>query len=312
MVARRSYKTRQTLMTHLGYADAVGSNPTRYVHRLYGDCPASCTNCGIGIHEPMFLPFWLLHTAGLEEATVGECSFCFCGFTVRGMKRVHSSGTRSGRYDSEYETPRRRLGIASTEPSDLHSDHDAGVLVPTYQRVVAVLRARLRDVGPARHEVLVGIRARKLARDGCIHGLHNLKVGGEQNVEVALVDLVSLVCTVQKTSSCTRLTNGVETGIIRRLYRVCTTGALMPSTASPSLLKSELTSLWFGNLEAKMWKNCMSRVGMYSAWLRFVLNGTRLFKVCIRRDPCKGWGYDSHAACRRVRNCVATGSRVRE
>ena len=31
VVARRSYKIRQTLMTHLGYADAVGSNPTRYV-----------------------------------------------------------------------------------------------------------------------------------------------------------------------------------------------------------------------------------------------------------------------------------------
>ncbi|KAF1932371.1 uncharacterized protein M421DRAFT_290540 [Didymella exigua CBS 183.55] len=44
VVARRSYKTRQILMTHLGYADAVGSIPTRYVLLKKEIVPASCTN----------------------------------------------------------------------------------------------------------------------------------------------------------------------------------------------------------------------------------------------------------------------------
>lgn len=72
----------------------------------------------------------------------------------------------------------------------LHGNHDTRVLVPGYQRVVPVLRARLGDISPARHELLVRVRARELACDGRVHGLHDLEVGGEEDVEVALVDLV--------------------------------------------------------------------------------------------------------------------------
>jgi hypothetical protein len=78
----------------------------------------------------------------------------------------------------------------SSCPLLLHSDHDARVLVPGYQRVIAVPCARLCDIRPARHEVLVCICAREFTRDGCVHGLHDLEVGGEEDVEVALMNLV--------------------------------------------------------------------------------------------------------------------------
>ena len=74
-------------------------------------------------------------------------------------------------------------------PTILHGDHDTGVLVPAHQRVVPVLCACLSDVRPASHEVLVGIRARELARDGRVHRLHDPEVSGEEDIEVALVDL---------------------------------------------------------------------------------------------------------------------------
>ena len=77
----------------------------------------------------------------------------------------------------------------SSCPLLLHSNHDTRILVPSHQRIIAVPRARLCDVRPACHEVLVCVCAREFARDGCVHGLHDLEVGGEEDVEVALVDL---------------------------------------------------------------------------------------------------------------------------
>jgi hypothetical protein len=38
----------------------------------------------------------------------------------------------------------------------------------------------------------VQVRPREAARDGCVHGFHDLEVGREQDVEVALVDLFTL------------------------------------------------------------------------------------------------------------------------
>lgn len=74
-------------------------------------------------------------------------------------------------------------------PTVSHSDHDTCILVPAHQRVVTVLRTRLCNIRSARHEILVCVCARKLACDGCVHGLHDLEVGGEEDIEVALVNL---------------------------------------------------------------------------------------------------------------------------
>ena len=78
----------------------------------------------------------------------------------------------------------------SFDAPPLHGNHDARVLVPGDQRIVPVLRARLGDISPARHELLVRVCAGELPCDGRVHGLHDLEVGGEEDVEVALVDLV--------------------------------------------------------------------------------------------------------------------------
>lgn len=74
-----------------------------------------------------------------------------------------------------------------------HSDHHTCVLVPAQQRVVSVFRARLRNVCPASHEVLVQIRTCEATGDCGIHRFHDLEVGGKEDVEVALVDLSFLL-----------------------------------------------------------------------------------------------------------------------
>ena len=79
------------------------------------------------------------------------------------------------------------------QPVSLHSDHDTRIFIPAHQRVVTVLGARLCDIRPACHEILMRVCARKFACDGGVHGLHDLEVGGEEDVEVALVDLQQLV-----------------------------------------------------------------------------------------------------------------------
>lgn len=38
----------------------------------------------------------------------------------------------------------------------------------------------------------MGIGSREPAGDSCVHGLDNVKIGGEENVEVTLVDLLYL------------------------------------------------------------------------------------------------------------------------
>jgi hypothetical protein len=130
--------------------------------------------------------------------------------------------------------------------SCLHSDHDTCVLVPAQQRVVTILGARLCNICPARHEVLMCVRARETPCNSRVHWLHDLKVSREQDVKVTLVDLAAMLVSKLGTGT-RRLTKGVETGIICLLYRVCTTGAFKPSTASPSLWKSLLINLWLGN-----------------------------------------------------------------
>ena len=71
----------------------------------------------------------------------------------------------------------------------LHCDHHAGILVPAYQRVLPILCLRLFNVRPSRHKVLVRVCTSRSAGDGSVHGFHNLEIGGEKDIKVALVDL---------------------------------------------------------------------------------------------------------------------------
>jgi hypothetical protein len=81
------------------------------------------------------------------------------------------------------------LSILQYDARYLHSNHDACVLVPAQQWIVAILCARFGNVCSACHKVLVQICACKATSYRSVHWLHNLKVSGEQNVEVTLVDL---------------------------------------------------------------------------------------------------------------------------
>ena len=66
----------------------------------------------------------------------------------------------------------------------------------------------------------MGHDASELPRDGSIDGLCDPEVGGEEDVKVALVDLV-VVSFVDERDGIESgdLTRGVVTGTIRRLYR---------------------------------------------------------------------------------------------
>lgn len=71
----------------------------------------------------------------------------------------------------------------------LHSREDRSVFVPAQQRILAAARLRMLDVRPALEEILVRRDACELACHGAVDVFHNGEVGGEEDVEIALVDL---------------------------------------------------------------------------------------------------------------------------
>jgi hypothetical protein len=75
-------------------------------------------------------------------------------------------------------------------PAHLHSDHDTRVFIPRQQRIVTILGARFGNICSTCHKVLMQICARKATRNRRVHWFHNFKVGREQDVEIALVDLL--------------------------------------------------------------------------------------------------------------------------
>jgi hypothetical protein len=71
-----------------------------------------------------------------------------------------------------------------------HGTENTGVLIPRQQRILAVPCLRILDVRPTLHEILVAGDGRQFARDGPVYVLDDVEVGGEEDVEVALVDLI--------------------------------------------------------------------------------------------------------------------------
>lgn len=112
-----------------------------------------------------------------------------------------------------------------------YSHHETGILVPVEQRVLSTFRLRILHIRPSIHESLMGLDGRELASNGSVHILHDFKVRWEENVEVSLLYL-HIISMSHRMIEGQKLTRGVETGIIRLLYLVCTTGPFTPTTAS--------------------------------------------------------------------------------
>lgn len=68
------------------------------------------------------------------------------------------------------------------------SRHQAGVLIPTQQRVLTTQRRGSIDIGPASQERLMLADSGQLSSDSTIHILHQLEVCGEENIKVSLVN----------------------------------------------------------------------------------------------------------------------------
>lgn len=82
----------------------------------------------------------------------------------------------------------------------------------------------------------------QFACDGAVDVFNDVEIGGEEDIKVSLVDLLSLAGKCLQASKREDHTKGVDTGTVRRLYRVCTTGAFNPGTASGRTLKSLATN----------------------------------------------------------------------
>lgn len=104
---------------------------------------------------------------------------------------------------SSHHTPRLRIeaklssrihciGIIPSLPppsTHSHSRKYTSILIPAQQRVLPVLRLRLLNIRPSPQEVLMRHDARELACYRAVDLLHHREVGGEEDVEIALVDL---------------------------------------------------------------------------------------------------------------------------
>jgi hypothetical protein len=78
-------------------------------------------------------------------------------------------------------------------PAHLHSDHDTRVFIPCQQRIVTILGARFGNICSTCHKILMQICACKATCNRRVHWFHNFKVGWEQDVEIALVDLLFFI-----------------------------------------------------------------------------------------------------------------------
>lgn len=94
-----------------------------------------------------------------------------------------------GPYTQTSQPCSRQATRPRQRPRVLHRDHKTSILIPVQQRILPAPRRRVLDVRPAIHEGLVVEHAGELARDGAVHVLHDLEVCGEEDVEVALLDL---------------------------------------------------------------------------------------------------------------------------
>lgn len=85
---------------------------------------------------------------------------------------------------------KQESSTSTAQQMPLHRHHDTSVLVPGQERVLAVPRLRVFDVRPATHEVFVAHDLGQFASDGAVEVLDDVEIRGEEDIEVALLDLV--------------------------------------------------------------------------------------------------------------------------
>lgn len=110
----------------------------------------------------------------------------------------------------------------------LYRSHDARVGIPAQQGVLTIAGLGVVDVGPVAEKIFLAENARQVARQGTVDVFHEGEVGGEEDVEVALLNLWwegdSSVSEEERQGEREkrkdRLTKSVLTGMTRRWYRV--------------------------------------------------------------------------------------------
>jgi len=78
----------------------------------------------------------------------------------------------------------------SFPPPTSNTHHNARVLIPPEHRILSAARLRIPDIGPAPQEFLMAHHACQLACDGAVDVFDDAEIGREEDVEVALLDLV--------------------------------------------------------------------------------------------------------------------------
>lgn len=71
----------------------------------------------------------------------------------------------------------------------LHSHKNTGVAIVGYQGVLAASSLGVFNIRPLAHEITMRHDTGQLACDGTVNSFCDLKICGEQNIEVALVNL---------------------------------------------------------------------------------------------------------------------------
>ena len=71
----------------------------------------------------------------------------------------------------------------------LYSSHDTGILVPCQHWIFAAPRLRLLKVCPSFQKLFMAHNPRELSGHCPVHGFHHRKIGREEDIKVALLNL---------------------------------------------------------------------------------------------------------------------------
>ena len=125
-------------------------------------------------------------------------------------------------------------------PRPLRGYHDRRILIPAKHGILPTFRHTILHVRPSLQELLMQHHSSELTGDSAVDVFDDMKIRGEEDVEVALLNLEDNH--IRKANSVIdrfeKLAYGVLTGTTRRWYLVCTTGAWTPLTASGRAWKS--------------------------------------------------------------------------
>lgn len=79
--------------------------------------------------------------------------------------------------------------IARTPSSHSRRYHNRRILIPAQHRILPTLRRAILHIRPPLQKLLVQHHPRQFAGDGAVDVFDDREIGGEEDVEVALLDL---------------------------------------------------------------------------------------------------------------------------